>query len=82
KQYHGEMAWMARHGMMRARPHELLPGTLRVISVRMNYLPANATVYFVLTDRFRNGDPTNDHSYGRHKDGMQEIGTFHGGDLR
>ncbi|EAY7430441.1 alpha-amylase, partial [Salmonella enterica] len=41
-----------------------------------------ATVYFVLTDRFRNGDPTNDHSYGRHKDGMQEIGTFHGGDLR
>ncbi|MGL5455584.1 MAG: tRNA epoxyqueuosine(34) reductase QueG [Citrobacter telavivensis] len=42
KQYHGEMGWMARHGMMRARPHELLPGTLRVISVRMNYLPAHA----------------------------------------
>ena len=42
KQYHGEMEWMARHGMMRARPHELQPGTLRVISVRMNYLPAKA----------------------------------------
>ena len=42
KQYHGEMDWMERHGMMRARPHELLPGTLRVISVRMNYLPAHA----------------------------------------
>ncbi|WJV62094.1 tRNA epoxyqueuosine(34) reductase QueG [Pectobacteriaceae bacterium CE70] len=42
KQYHGEMAWMARHGMLRTRPHELLPGTLRVISVRMNYLPAKA----------------------------------------
>ncbi|TBL63200.1 tRNA epoxyqueuosine(34) reductase QueG [Hafnia paralvei] len=42
KQYHGEMAWMERHGMMRARPHELQPGTLRVISVRMNYLPAHA----------------------------------------
>ncbi len=42
----------------------------------------NATVYFVLTDRFVNGDPTNDNSYGRHKDGMQEIGTFHGGDLK
>ncbi|NDL61449.1 tRNA epoxyqueuosine(34) reductase QueG [Acerihabitans arboris] len=41
-QYHGEMAWMSRHGMLRARPHELLPGTLRVISVRMNYLPAGA----------------------------------------
>ncbi len=26
--------------------------------------------------------PTNDNSYGRHKDGMQEIGTFHGGDLK
>lgn len=36
------MAWMARHGMLRARAHELLPGTLRVISVRMNYLPAKA----------------------------------------
>lgn len=33
---------MARHGMIRALPHELLPGTLRVISVRMNYLPAKA----------------------------------------
>lgn len=42
----------------------------------------NATVYFVLTDRFYNGDPSNDHSYGRRSDGMQEIGTFHGGDLR
>ncbi|WP_213990440.1 tRNA epoxyqueuosine(34) reductase QueG [Sodalis sp. dw_96] len=40
--YHGDMEWMARHGMLRARPQELLPGTLRVISVRMNYLPANA----------------------------------------
>lgn len=33
----------------------------------------NATVYFVLTDRFENGNPDNDHSYGRHSDGMQEI---------
>ncbi|MDO6708074.1 tRNA epoxyqueuosine(34) reductase QueG [Photobacterium sp. 1_MG-2023] len=41
--YHGEMDWMARHGMMRARPAELLPGTIRVISVRMNYLPPEAS---------------------------------------
>ncbi|MEC6909579.1 tRNA epoxyqueuosine(34) reductase QueG [Photobacterium piscicola] len=40
--YHGDMDWMARHGMMRARPQELLPGTVRVISVRMNYLPPQA----------------------------------------
>lgn len=42
----------------------------------------NATVYFVLTDRFHNGNTANDNSYGRRKDGMQEIGTFHGGDLQ
>ena len=37
--YHGEMAYMASHGTMRSRPAELVPGTLRVISVRMDYLP-------------------------------------------
>lgn len=40
--YYGSMDWMARHGMMRARPNELLPGTVRVISVRMDYLPPEA----------------------------------------
>ncbi|SEM54611.1 alpha-amylase [Pasteurella skyensis] len=42
----------------------------------------NAIVYFVLTDRFYNGNTANDHSYGRKNDGRQEIGTFHGGDLK
>ena len=41
----------------------------------------NPIVYFVITDRFYNGNPANDHSYGRQKDGEQEIATFHGGDL-
>jgi len=36
---HGEMQYMARHGTTRSRPAELVPGTLRVISVRMDYLP-------------------------------------------
>jgi epoxyqueuosine reductase len=40
--FHGEMDYMARHGVARARPAELLPGTLRVISVRMNYTAADA----------------------------------------
>jgi epoxyqueuosine reductase len=40
--YHGEMAYMANHGMMRCRPAELQPGTLRVISVRLDYLPQAA----------------------------------------
>jgi epoxyqueuosine reductase len=35
--WHGDMEYMARHGALRARPAELHPGTLRVISCRMNY---------------------------------------------
>ena len=38
KGWHGEMDYMARHGALRARPAELVPGTLRVISCRMDYL--------------------------------------------
>jgi epoxyqueuosine reductase len=37
--WHGDMDYMARHGVTRARPAELVPGTVRVISARMNYLP-------------------------------------------
>ncbi len=37
--YHGTMAYMARHGSKRSRPEELVPGTLRVLSLRMDYLP-------------------------------------------
>ena len=39
-----------------------------------------ATVYFLLTDRFSNGDPTNDTALGRHHDG-QVLRSFEGGDL-
>ena len=35
--WHGEMDYMARHGALRARPAELVPGTTRVISCRMDY---------------------------------------------
>ncbi len=37
---HGQLDYMAKHGLKRTRPSELVPGTLRVISLRMNYLPA------------------------------------------
>lgn len=37
--FHGSMDYMARHGLKRARPAELVPGTASVISVRMDYLP-------------------------------------------
>jgi len=39
---HGEMHYMARHGKRRARPAELVPGTLRVVSARLDYLPPRA----------------------------------------
>ncbi len=38
--HHGEMGYMAAHGLKRARPAELVPGTRRVIVARMDYLPA------------------------------------------
>ncbi len=39
--HHGEMEYMQRHGTRRSRPDELQPGTLRVISARMDYAPAD-----------------------------------------
>lgn len=36
--YHGDMHYMEKHGAKRARPDELLPGTVRSINVRMDYL--------------------------------------------
>lgn len=39
KRFHGEMAYMSGHGRKRSRPELLVPGTVRVISVRMDYLP-------------------------------------------
>lgn len=39
---HGEMTYMERHGTQRSRPADLLPGTLRIISVRMDYLPPDS----------------------------------------
>ncbi|WP_230370290.1 hypothetical protein [Paludibacterium denitrificans] len=40
--YHGSMDYMARHGALRVRPAELVPGSLSVISLRMPYWPAAA----------------------------------------
>ncbi|MEO8809095.1 MAG: tRNA epoxyqueuosine(34) reductase QueG [Rhodanobacter sp.] len=49
--HHGEMEYMARHGTRRTRPAELEPGTQRVISVRMDYIPpGTANAWQVLND--------------------------------
>ncbi|MFL6692145.1 MAG: QueG-associated DUF1730 domain-containing protein, partial [Ramlibacter sp.] len=39
--FHGEMVYMEAHGLKRARPADLVPGTLSVITARMDYLPAD-----------------------------------------
>ena len=46
--YHGEMGFMAKHGTKRTRPAELEPGTLRVISLRLDYLPPEVETTKVL----------------------------------
>ena len=53
-------------------------------TLRRNYFTwKNANIYFVITDRFYNGDPSNDESYHRHKNaGGSDVATFHGGDLK
>ncbi|WP_434633019.1 tRNA epoxyqueuosine(34) reductase QueG [Chromobacterium sp. CV08] len=51
--HHGEMDYMARHGALRVRPAELVPGTLSVISLRMNYWPAAESAERVLADGSR-----------------------------
>jgi epoxyqueuosine reductase len=40
--WHGDMDYMARHGVKRSRPAELVPGTLRVITARLDYTPPDA----------------------------------------
>jgi epoxyqueuosine reductase len=50
--FNGEMGYMARHGVKRSRPAELVPGTVSCISVRMDYWPQDAAdAQAVLADR-------------------------------
>jgi epoxyqueuosine reductase len=53
QRFHGEMAYMSRHGEKRSRPDLLVPGTLRVISVRMDYLPEDQRAARELLDHPR-----------------------------
>ena len=49
--YQGDMHYMQKHGVKRSRPAELEPGTIRIISARMDYLPHPAAdPYAVLHD--------------------------------
>ena len=55
---HGDMDYMASHGMKRARPAELVPGTVRVITARMNYLPGTVDEGWRERETARLSDPT------------------------
>ncbi len=50
ERYHGSMQYMQAHGNKRSRPAELIDGTVRVISVRLNYLPADTQALQVLNN--------------------------------
>ncbi|MGX9221161.1 tRNA epoxyqueuosine(34) reductase QueG [Massilia varians] len=54
---HGEMDYMASHGMKRARPSELVPGTVRAIVARMDYLPMSRGEDWRLEEHARQLEP-------------------------
>jgi len=56
--FHGDMAYMASHGLKRARPAELVPGTVRVITARMDYLPATTPGDWTSVELSRLARPT------------------------
>lgn len=55
--FHGGMGYMAAHGLRRARPQELVPGTVRVITARMNYLPRVASAGWAAAESARLLEP-------------------------
>jgi epoxyqueuosine reductase len=56
--FHGDMAYMAHHGLKRARPAELVPGTLSVITARMDYLPRTTVDGWQAVELQRLSQPT------------------------
>ena len=83
--YTGQTATV-KNGKVTMTPSPASEGILLLEEAKDKATPAfswdNANVYFMLTDRFNNGDKSNDHSYGRKFDGEDEIGTWHGGDFK
>lgn len=48
RNFHGELDYMTHHGDMRSRPEQLVPGTVRILSARMDYLPGNVECVHIL----------------------------------
>ncbi len=55
--FHGGMGYMARHGLKRARPADLVPGTVSVISARMDYRPRDGAADWVAQEHAALHDP-------------------------
>jgi epoxyqueuosine reductase len=55
--FHGEMGYLAAHGTRRTRPAELVPGTVSVITARMDYLPRDGSADWVARETQRLGAP-------------------------
>ncbi len=55
--FHGSMAYMQSHGMKRARPAELVPGTVSVITARMDYLPQGTPPDWLARETARSAQP-------------------------
>lgn len=55
--FQGDMAYMASHGLKRARPAELVPGTVSVITARLDYLPQGSPADWTEVERQRLGRP-------------------------
>src|SRR6185436_5020817 len=55
--FHGEMGYMAAHGLKRARPAQLVPGTVRVVTARMDYLPRTTPDGWQAVEWSRLADP-------------------------
>lgn len=51
KKFHGEMAFMEKHGAKRSQPALLIPNTIRIISARMNYFPPDKKIMHVLQNK-------------------------------
>ncbi len=68
--FHGEMSYMSKHGLKRARPQELVPGTLSIITARMNYLAAETKTGWqkIEWDRLHQSDQAGISLYARGRD--------------
>jgi alpha-amylase len=77
------LGWAALQPLLDAHAQSAASSPPVVVATKGGSFADNPIVYFVVTDRFFNGNPANDRSYGRQResDPDADVGSFHGGDL-